>query len=141
MVKSCSVSECGRPVFARGWCEAHWYRWRHHGDVMVSRPIGAPRTGEFNSKWRGGQVIIEGRVAVYSPGHPYPNACGVYVFRYRLVMEKHLGRYLLPSELVHHKNENPTDDRLENLELTDHSEHAKLHNGQRQRNSKGQFAS
>jgi hypothetical protein len=38
-----------------------------------------------------------------------------------------LGRKLSPNEVVHHKNEDYTDDRIENLEVMTRSEHMKLH--------------
>jgi hypothetical protein len=30
-------------------------------------------------------------------------------------MERHIGRYLRPSEVVHHIDENPANNRLDNL--------------------------
>lgn len=50
-----------------------------------------------------------------------------YVLFYRAVMEAHLGRHLASHEQIHHINGDPSDDRLENLELVSRSEHIKLH--------------
>ena len=66
-----------------------------------------------------------GYVMVRCPSHP--RAQNGYVPEHRLVMEAHLGRYLLPTETIHHKNGIRSDNRLENLELWS----AKHHNGSR----------
>ena len=45
-----------------------------------------------------------------------------------LIMENHIGRKLYPGEVVHHINENKTDNRIENLRLMSRADHTRLHN-------------
>jgi hypothetical protein len=53
---------------------------------------------------------------VWTPGHPRADK-GQYVFEHILVMERLLGRHMVPPESVHHRNGLKDDNRPENLEL------------------------
>ena len=90
-----------------------------HG--IAVRPRG-PRPGPGNSQWKGGRVLDkDGYWLVWHPDHPHArnrktHGAG-YVLEHRLVMEQQIGRYLEPSEVVHHRNNDNGDNRPENLEL------------------------
>jgi len=73
--------------------------------------------GSEHPAWKGGVVVDkQGYLREYAPDHPRANM-GRYVKQHHLVMERHLGRLLLPGESVHHANGNKQDNRIENLEL------------------------
>ena len=96
------------------------------GVDMESSNKRIAKLGENNPRWKGGlSYLRSGRVKVYSPAHPCANKN--YVLRSHLVVEKHLGRYLVNGEVVHHLNHDCTDDRIENLQVMSWSEHSRLH--------------
>ena len=85
------------------------------------------KQGEFANNWKGGKQIHNGYVYIYKPEHPFCNSHRQITYS-RLVMEKHLGRYLNPKEVVHHINKIKTDNRIENLILfKNNTEHLKYH--------------
>ena len=86
-------------------------------------------SGVNNYAWKGGEYKSNnGYFYILTPNHPRAN-CRRYVKRANLVMEKIIGRFLKPKEIVHHKNRIKVDDRPENLQLfANDIKHHKFHN-------------
>lgn len=63
---------------------------------------------------------------IHVPNHPYSTKAG-YVREHRLVMEKELGRYLEPWEVVNHIKEDETlNNDISNLEVMSKVEHDRM---------------
>ena len=93
-------------------------RWAAKFKIREIRPYKGSHKEPKAPYWKGGryQDNTSGRVWIYNPDHPSCTKKG-YILEYRLVMEKFIGRYLRPNEIIHHKNKIVDDNRLENLEI------------------------
>lgn len=98
--------------------------------------IGAARL--YRPKTTYVQRHRDGRWFVRLPDHPRANKNN-QVPRAHLVVECYLTRFLEDGEVVHHCDGNPSNDRLENLELMLDVDHRQLHTTKRERDKDGKF--
>lgn len=64
-VKTCSIDGCGKPMKARGWCNAHWGAWKRYGDPL--KRVAPPPLPDYceapgcevsaRSRWKGGVAL------------------------------------------------------------------------------------
>lgn len=87
-------------------------------------------SGEKHWNWKGGRILASGYVFVHAPTHPFRDKHG-YIREHRLVMEKHIGRYLTSEEVVHHENKIRTDNRIENLKLFKNKSEHRIYHGRK----------
>lgn len=52
----CSIPDCGKLWFCRGWCSAHYQRWREHGDPLA----GSTAKGKPERYFRDVVLVYDG---------------------------------------------------------------------------------
>lgn len=104
----CSAPECEAGATSKGMCQSHYsqhWRGQQVGPVRKQRARGE---GHINSS---------GYRMISTPKDALSSMSNNKIMEHRYVMEKTLGRPLLPGENVHHINGVRDDNRPENLEL------------------------
>lgn len=88
------------------------------------------RRGERHP-WYKGTTFIRSRKGgrpyrlVYTPDHPHSDNRG-YVREHRLIIEKHIKRYLHKDEIVHHIDGNTLNNDITNLQVMSKKEHDRM---------------
>jgi hypothetical protein len=95
-MKTCSVDDCAKPAEKRGWCAMHYRRWRVHGDLTTTLKA-ANGVGYKQGGYLGHQVN------------------GARKFDHVLIAERALGKPLPTGAVVHHWDEDRTNNAPENL--------------------------
>lgn len=75
-----------------------------------------PRSGQGHTNWKGGRVKMGRYWYLYDPSNPMATSRG-YVAEHRKVVSDHLGRPLGRGEAVHHRDGNPQNNEIANLEV------------------------
>lgn len=96
--------------------------------------------GSAHHRWNDGRIQSEdGYTKVrIGQGHPLADPNG-YAYEHLVVWCAAGNPKPSHGELIHHRNGNKADNRIENLELTTRAAHNQHHNEERGRDGKGRF--
>lgn len=119
---TCS-KRCNGVLRGREWA-THAHKSRAAWTAASLASYREKMTGANNPAWKGGVTLKRAKGNYIGPRYtrcppdllPMARKDG-YVMEHRLVMARHLGRTLARSEIVHHMNHDPRDNRIENLML------------------------
>lgn len=102
--------------------------------------------GSEHPKWNDGRIISShGYVKVrVGDEHPLADPNGYAYEHILVVLTSNTPDALLLAQhhgdwVVHHKNGNKTDNRIDNLQVISRAEHNALHNAERERSERGRF--
>lgn len=118
--------KCGCGQFLGIVSKATYYRVKG-GYANAGWLKGHRLAGERNPNWNDRQTLSSGGYRmVWLPAHPNARGGG-WVLEHRMVMSAHLGRPLTNEEVVHHRNGDKLDNRIDNLEVLTAATHRREH--------------
>lgn len=103
-MKTCSIEGCEKKHEAHGWCDMHYARWKRSGDPL-------------------GLKVRERGEAIDSKGYRVYGRVREHV----AVVEKAMGKALPAGAVIHHVDEDRTNNAPSNLLVCSHGYHMMLH--------------
>jgi hypothetical protein len=122
-----------RREFPCGICGSPVVSYRADGRYCSMACAAQGRRGTRNCNYNGGLSTWQGRTVVVCRN-------GGWILYSRALMAGHVGRLLRSNEIVHHINEDSSDDRIENLTIVSRREHAALHRAELNASRRAAFA-
>lgn len=99
---------------------------KKHSEETKIKIRNSSLKGKNSRSWKGG-IYIDRYIHIYEPSHPFAHHNG-YVYQHRIIIEKIIGRFLNPIEVIHHIDEIKTNNSLNNLiAFTSKSAHIRFH--------------
>lgn len=129
--------QCNGVLRGEEW-KQHAHKGRQNWKTESEKALVERMTGETNPSWKGGITYKrpkgnhKGAKYIRCPEEYLDMARkDGYIMEHRLLVAQHIGRMLSRTEVVHHINHDPLDNRIENLMLfANNSDHKRFENGQ-----------
>ena len=105
--------------------ENHYLYGKKHSSGTIKK-MSEVKLGENNPNWNGGEKNHNGYMYLLKPDCPCSDNQG-YISEHRYIAYKALGRCLKRNEVLHHIDEDRTNNLHENLLICSNSYHVGLH--------------
>lgn len=135
--KTCSIENCERPSYCRGWCTLHYNRWYRTGDPMNPGKYASHRTPEESfaarTEWQGDCIVWTGHRYGIGYGSIWVDSKNVPAHRYAWEREKGP----IPEDMfIDHTCHNPPCVNVEHLRIATPSQNNSYLSGPDKSNGK-----
>lgn len=137
-MKICSVTDCGREVKARGWCNMHYVRWRKYGDInyrKIQHFHNPEEAFEARTEWQGDCLIWTG--ATDSNGYGQMRFNGSYIGAHRYAWEREHGPIPVGGYIDHKDHCNTSCVNVLHLRMTTNQQNTSNLSGVHKNNTSG----